>query len=41
MGFFSKIKQGLTKTKDSLSNGITSIVNSFTKIDEEFFEELE
>ncbi|MCQ2454856.1 MAG: signal recognition particle-docking protein FtsY [Clostridia bacterium] len=41
MGFFSKIKEGLTKTKDSLSNGITSIVNSFTKIDEEFFEELE
>ncbi len=41
MGFFSKIKQGLTKTKDSLSNGITSIVNSFTKIDEDFFEELE
>ncbi len=41
MGFFGKIKQGLAKTKDSLSNGITSIVNSFTKIDEDFFEELE
>jgi len=41
MGFFSKIKEGLTKTKNSLSNGITSIVNSFTKIDEEFFDELE
>ena len=41
MGFLSKIKQGLTKTKNSLSSGITSIVNSFTKIDEEFFEELE
>ena len=41
MGFLSKIKQGLTKTKNSLSSGITSIVNSFTRIDEEFFEELE
>jgi len=41
MGFFGKIKEGLTKTKNSLSNGITSIVNSFTKIDEDFFEELQ
>ncbi|MCQ2451390.1 MAG: signal recognition particle-docking protein FtsY [Clostridia bacterium] len=41
MGFFSKIKQGLTKTKESFSNGITSVINSFTKIDEELFEELE
>ncbi len=41
MGFFSKIKQGLQKTRNSLSNGVTSIINSFTKIDEELFEELE
>ena len=41
MGFFSKIKQGLQKTRNSLANGVTSIVNSFTKIDEELFEELE
>lgn len=41
MGFFSKIKDGLTKTRDSISGGITSLVNSFTKIDEEFMEELE
>lgn len=41
MGLFSKIKQGLTKTKDSFTNSITSVINSFTKIDEEFFEELE
>ena len=41
MGFFSKIKQGLKKTRDSISNGVTSIINSFTKIDEELFEELE
>ncbi|MBR6533282.1 MAG: signal recognition particle-docking protein FtsY [Clostridia bacterium] len=41
MGFFSKIKQGLQKTRQSLSQGVTSIINSFTKIDEELFEELE
>lgn len=41
MGLFGKIKQGLQKTKNSISDGITSIVNSFTKIDEELFEELE
>jgi len=41
MGFFSKIKAGLQKTKTSISDGITSIVNSFTKIDEDLFEELE
>ena len=41
MGFFSKIKQGLQKTRDSISNGVNSIINSFTKIDEELFEELE
>ena len=41
MGFFSKIKAGLQKTKASISEGITSIINSFTKIDEDFFDELE
>ena len=41
MGFFSKIKSGLIKTKNSIQSGITGIVNSFTKIDEELFEELE
>ena len=41
MGFFSKIKAGLQKTKQSISNGVTSLINSFTKIDEELFEELE
>ena len=41
MGLFSKIKPGLQKTRDSISNGVNSILNSFTKIDEELFEELE
>ncbi len=41
MGFFDKIKQGLAKTRNSLVNNINSVINSFTKIDEELFEELE
>ena len=41
MGFFSKIKAGLQKTKQTISDGVTSLINSFTKIDEELFEELE
>ena len=41
MGLFGKIKAGLSKTKASISGGIESIINSFTKIDEELFEELE
>ena len=41
MGFFDKIKEGLKKTKDSLMGNIERLLNSFTKIDEEFFEELE
>ncbi len=41
MGFFSKIKEGLKKTRNSISDSITGIVNSFTKIDEDLFEELE
>ena len=41
MGFFGKIRDGLKKTRDSISGQITLMVNSFTKIDEELFEELE
>ncbi len=41
MGIFSKIKAGLQKTKASISGGITNLINSFTKIDEDLFEELE
>ena len=32
---------GVQKTKASISDGITNIINSFTKIDEDLFEELE
>ena len=41
MGFFEKIREGLKKTRDNISGQITQMVNSFTKIDEELFEELE
>ena len=41
MGLLGKIKEGLKKTRDSISNGVNGILNSFTKIDDELFEELE
>lgn len=41
MGFFEKIKNGLKKTRDSMVKQVESVINSFTKIDEDFFEELE
>ncbi len=41
MGFFQKIKLGLKKTKENITHKIELVINSFTKIDEEFFEELE
>lgn len=41
MGFFSKIKEGLKKTRDSVVGQIDTMLKSFTKIDEELFEELE
>lgn len=41
MGFFEKIKLGLSKTRKNLSEKINQVMNMFTKIDEDFFEELE
>ncbi|MBR2579514.1 MAG: signal recognition particle-docking protein FtsY [Clostridia bacterium] len=41
MGFFDKIKEGLQKTKENITQKVELVINSFTKIDEEFFEELE
>ena len=41
MGFFSKIKEGLKKTRDAVVGQIDSMLKSFTKIDENLFEELE
>ena len=41
MGFFSKIKEGLKKTRDSIVGKIDTALKSFKKIDDELFEELE
>ncbi len=40
-GFFSRLKEGLTKTRDNLVAGIDSIFKGFSEIDEDFYEELE
>lgn len=40
-GFFSRLVEGLTKTRDNIVSGIDSIFSGFTHIDEEFYEELE
>ena len=41
MGFFEKLKQGLSKTKESFSEKIDNIFSNFRKVDEDFLEELE
>lgn len=41
MGFFDKIKQGLTKTKKQLDAQLTGVFASYVPGDEDFFEELE
>ena len=41
MGFFDKIKRGLTKTKQSLIKNIESVVIGYAQIDEDFLEDLE
>lgn len=41
MGLFSKMKAGLKKTRESMSKSMTSMLHSFTRIDEDLFEELE
>ena len=41
MGFFDKIKEGLTKTRDALSSTLGSVFTGFTEIDDDFYDELE
>ena len=40
-GFFSRLKAGLTKTRNNIVSGIDSVFNGFSSIDDEFYEELE
>ena len=41
MGFFDKIKAGLTKTRDALSATLGSVFTGFSEIDDDFYDELE
>ena len=40
-GFFRRLVSGLAKTRDNIVSGMDSIFHGFSKIDEEFYEELE
>lgn len=40
-GFFSRLKEGLSKTRDNIVHGIDSVFSGFSSIDEDFYEELE
>ena len=41
MGFFDKLKQGLSKTKSSFEEKMNNVFSTFRKVDEELLEELE
>ena len=41
MGFFDKIKAGLTKTRDALNSTLGSVFTGFSEIDDDFYDELE
>ena len=40
-GFFARLKEGLTKTRDNIVRGIDSVFSGFSAIDDDFYEELE
>ncbi len=41
MGFFDKLKEGLSKTKNAFVSQVDNLFKSFVKVDEELFDELE
>lgn len=41
MGFFDKLKQGLTKTKQVFTDRVEQVFQQFRKVDDELFDELE
>ena len=41
MGFFDKLKQGLSKTKTSFDEKINNVFSTFRKVDEELLDPLE
>lgn len=40
-GFFGRLVQGLTKTRDNIVSGMDSIFSGFSAIDDDFYEEIE
>ena len=40
-GFFARLKEGLDKARKNILGGVDTVLGSFTKIDEDLFEELE
>ena len=40
-GFFRRLREGLTKTRDNIVAGIDSIFSGFSSIDDDFYEEIE
>ncbi|MBO5281836.1 MAG: signal recognition particle-docking protein FtsY [Lachnospiraceae bacterium] len=40
-GFFSRLKEGLSKTRNNIVKGIDNVFSGFSAIDEDFYEELE
>lgn len=40
-GFFKRLVEGLTKTRNNIVSGIDSIFSGFSAIDEDFYEEIE
>lgn len=40
-GFFGRLKEGLTKTRNNIVKGIDAVFSGFSSIDEDFYEELE
>ena len=41
MGFFDKIKSGLSKTREALSSTLDAVFSGFTELDADFYDELE
>ena len=41
LGFFARLKAGLSKTRENIVKGIDRVFSGFSSIDEEFYEELE
>ena len=41
MGFFDKLKAGLKKTSEAITNQVNNVFSTFVKVDEELFESLE